>query len=213
MLVWLLVCSATTVTAVPANGDANSCHPAELFATDNADPHGLDELRLFELQARATIALSGVAVTASTLLDGVFWSNELQQVTSERARQFHLCVVDEPTLHAAAEALRRQFDQQAVLTFDYLPREEANAVIIAVPDIDIARFRDAFVADSTAHQALLGGSVTTTDQTLIMVAGNKDLDIARRLVSAAGGSWSAATIAHGTREFVYSTSTEQAPRT
>jgi hypothetical protein len=150
-----------------------------------------------------TIALSGATVTGSTLLDGVFWSNELQQTTSERSREFHLCSADEPTLHTAAEALRRQFNQESVLTFDYLPQNapEANAITINVPNVDIARFRDAFVADSAAHNRLLGGSVTT-DHSLILVAGNGDLDIARRLVSEAGGSWNAATIAYGKREFV-----------
>jgi hypothetical protein len=71
-----------------------------------------------------------------------------------------------------------------------------------VPDIDIARFRVAFVADSAAHSRLLGGSVTTVDHTLILVAGNGDLDVARRLVAEAGGSWDAAVIAYGRSEFV-----------
>jgi hypothetical protein len=58
------------------------------------------------------------------------------------------------------------------------------------------------VADSAAHQRLRGGSVTTTDRTLILVAGNGDLDVARRLVIESGGNWDAATIAYGKREFV-----------
>lgn len=187
-------------TAAPAGGDPVPCHPAELFATDDTE----GDLRLFELQADATIARNGATVTGSTLLDGVFWSDELQQATAERARQFHLCVVDEPTLHAAAEALRQQFHQQAVLTFDYLPENaaETDAVTITVPDVDIARFRDAFVADSVAHQRLLGGSVTTDDHTLILVAGKNDLDTARLLVDEAGGDWARATVASGDREFV-----------
>lgn len=107
-------------------------------------------------------------------------------------------------MHTAAEAVRRQFNQEAVLTFDYLPQNApaANAITITVPDIDIARFRDAFVADSAARHRLHGGSVTTTDHTLILVAGNGDLDVARRLVGEAGGSWDAATIAYGKRKFV-----------
>ncbi|CKT89732.1 membrane protein [Mycobacterium tuberculosis] len=49
-------------------------------------------------------------------------------------------------MHNAAEALHRQFNQEAVLTFDYLPQNapEADAILITVPDIGIARFRDAF---------------------------------------------------------------------
>ena len=129
---------------------------------------------------------------------------QLQQVVSERSRELHLCGPDEPTLHTVAEALRGQFNQDAVLTFDYLPEHapQANAVIITVPAIDIARFRDAFVADSAAHHRLLGGSVTTTDHTLILVADIGDIDTARQLVGAAGGAWDSATIAYGNREFV-----------
>jgi len=37
---------------------------------------------------------------------------------------------------------------------------------------------------------------------LILVAGDGDLDLARRLVTGAGGKWDAATIAYGRREFV-----------
>nr|WP_232070590.1 hypothetical protein [Mycobacterium lacus] len=195
VLVWLLVwCGLTVVPS--ASGDGSTCQPAELFAAD--------ESPLFEPQAVVTIALTGAAVTGSTPVDGVFWSNEPRHITYERAREFHLCGVDEPTLHTVAEALRSQFNQGSVLTFEYLPRTEADAVIITVPDIDIARFRDAFVADSAAHQRLRGGSVTTADHILILVAGNGDLDIAHRLVGAAGGRWSAATIAYGRREFVNS---------
>jgi hypothetical protein len=197
VLVWLVVLLGSGfATEIPTKADAGSCHPAELFATDNTDP-------LFEIQADMTLAQNGAAVTGSTPLDGAYWSNALQQTSYERSREFHLCSADEPTLHTAAEALRRQFNQEAVLTFDYLPQNApaANAITINVPDIDIARFRDAFVADSAAHHRLRGGSVTTTDRTLILVAGNGDLDVARRLVIESGGSWDAAAIAYGKREF------------
>ena len=39
---------------------------------------------------------------------------------------------------------------------------DADAIIIAVPDVDINRFRDAFAADPAARNRLRGGSVTTT---------------------------------------------------
>jgi hypothetical protein len=209
VLVWLMVLFGSISAATPARGDGPVCRPAELFATDNTDVitdvgQMHDQLQLFELQADVTIALTGTEVAGSTLVDGVFWSDELQQSTFERAREFHLCTANEPTLRTIADALRRQFNQEAVLTFEYLPQNapEANAIIIDVPDVDIAAFRDAFLADSAAHQRLLGGSVTTTDHTLILVAGIGDLDVARRLVDEAGGSWNAAAIAHGKREFV-----------
>jgi len=197
LLVWLMVLLGCTFLAeIPAKADADPCHPAELFAADNTDP-------LFEIQADVTIALNGATVTGSTPLDGVYWSNELRQSGYERSREFHLCGADGSS-HTAAEALRRQFNQEAVLTFDYLPQHApaADAVAINVPDIDITRFRDAFVADSAAHQRLRGGSVTTTDRTLILVAGDGDLDVARRVVIESGGNWDAATIAYGKREFV-----------
>jgi hypothetical protein len=220
LLVWLMVCWCSVAAATPAKSDPtehqDACHPAELFATDNTavitDPNMdsagqlQDGLGLFEIQADVTIAQNGAAVTGSTLLDGVHWSNTLQQNTYERSREFHLCRPDELTLHTLAEALRRQFNQEAVLTFDYLPQNApgANAIAVTVPNIDIARFRDAFVADSAAHHRLHGGSVTTTDHALILIATTGDLDVARRLVGAAGGSWDAATIAYGRREFATS---------
>lgn len=139
-----------------------------------------------------------------TLVDGAFWSDEQQQVSYERSREFHLCSVDAPTLHTIAEALRAQFNQQSVLTVNYLPQNapQTNAIVITVPDVDVTRFRDAFAANSAAQNRVGGGSVTTTDRTLVLVAGNGDLNIARRLVDEAGGSWNAATISYGQREYV-----------
>jgi hypothetical protein len=198
VLVWLMVLSGGVFGP---ETPAPSCHPTELFVTDNTDP-------LFEIQADVTIAQNGVAATGSTPLDGVYWSTVLQQTTDERSREFHLCSPDEPTLHTIAEALRRQFNQEAVLTFDYLPDNlpehapEASAAAVSVPDIDLARFRAAFVSDSAAHRRLRGGSVTTTDHTLILITATGDLDVARKLVGEAGGSWDAASIAYGRREFV-----------
>ena len=183
VLVWLMVLSSGTFTpAKPPETPAPDCQPAELFLSDNTDP-------LFEIRADLTIAQNGAAATGSTPLDGVYWSTQLQQTTSEWSHEFHLCIPDEPTLHSLAEALRRQFDQEAVLTFDYLPQDApgVNAIAVTVPDIDLARFRGAFASDPAAHRRLQGGSVTTTDHTLLLIAGNGDLDIARRLVGAAGG--------------------------
>lgn len=191
VLVLLMVLFCGTFAA-PTH--AAPCQPAELFATDNADP-------LFEPQADATIALNGDVVTGSTPLDGVYWSDALQRLTFERAREFHLCG---GSSHTAAEALRRQFDQEAVLAFDYLPQHapHEDAILVAVPNVDIARFGDALAADPVARHRIRGGSVTTTDHTLILVAGDGDVDVARALVGEAGGNWSAATIDYGRREFV-----------
>lgn len=102
------------ICAAPSNADP--CHPAELFVADNAEP-------LFELQADATIVRLGVAVAGSTPLDGVWWSDARRQLSFERSREFHLCSTDPSSLHRAGEALRRQFDQESVLSFDYLPQQ------------------------------------------------------------------------------------------
>lgn len=209
VLVWLLIAGGTAVAHGSANASPDLCHPAELFASDSSDLPALDELRPFEIQAfeiraNATLALNRAPAAGSVLLDGVFWSDERQQVIIEPARQFHLCVVDEPTLHTAAEAVRSQFDQQTVLTFDYRIEDvrDSHAALITVPGIDFTRFRDAFAADEAAHQRLLGGSVTTTEPTLILVAHKDDLEIARRLVEASGGDWASAIIGYGEREIV-----------
>ena len=186
---------------------AAPCQPAELFATDNTavitDLDSItDDLQHFEAQADLTIAHAGATVTGSTLLDAVSWSTELQRPAYERSREFHLCGTG-GSLHTAADALRRQFHQHTVLVFDYLPRRapEADAILVTAPGIDAARFRDALVADSAAHDRMPTGSVTT-DQTLILVAGVDDLDTARRLVGEAGGDPNTATIAYGRSEFV-----------
>ncbi|WP_240355366.1 hypothetical protein [Mycobacterium bourgelatii] len=196
-----MVPPAPLVSADPGT-ERRDCRPAELFTTDTGSP-------LFELQATTTIVTGapfGVAVTGSTPLDGVFWSEDRQQITFERSREFHLCITDAATLHAAAEALGHQFDQDAVLTFDYQPQsapgDGANGVAVTVPDVDFGRFGEAFAADPTARRRLLGGSVTTTDRTLILIADCDDVDLARRLVQESGGSWESATLAFGRREFV-----------
>ncbi|RFZ45703.1 hypothetical protein [Mycobacterium marinum] len=203
--------SSSWVAPAPARGEEPACRPAEIFATNNTavstDPDSSqshDQLQLFEMQAATTIAQNGAAMTGSRLVNGVLWSDELHQNTYERSREFHVCVVDAPTLHNVAEALRNQFDQGSVLTFEYLPQgaPAANAFTIDVPDIDAPRLGQALMADAVARDRLLGGSITTDDHTLILAAGNDDVDIARRLVNEAGGCWRAATITYGRRELV-----------
>jgi hypothetical protein len=191
VLVGLLVLFGITFSA---QSQAAPCHPAEFFVTDTTDP-------LFETQADVTITLGGVAVTGSTPLDGVYWSATAQRLSYERSREFHLCADDPSTLRSAAEALRRTFGQESVLSFDY-QAPDPNAVLIAVPDVDITRLGAALTADPTARTRLRGGSVTATDHTLILVADRADRELAHRLVSAAGGDWNTAEIVYGTREFV-----------
>lgn len=193
--VWLMMCLGVIFSASPpARADPEPCQSAELFAADTAP---------FEPHADETITHHGATVTGSTPLDGVFWSPQLQRATVERSRDFHLCA-DDAALHTAAEALHRRFGQEAVLTFAYLPQNapDANAVIFDVPLVDAARFRDALAADPAARSRLRGGSVTIPDHTLILIAGNDDREIARRVVGEAGGNWDAAHIAYGRSELV-----------
>ncbi|WP_245604968.1 hypothetical protein [Mycobacterium genavense] len=143
-----------------------------------------------------------MTVTGSTPLDGVYWPDAQQRSTVDRSREFHVCGPDQPTLHAAAEALRRQFSQESVLFFDYRPQQAPDAIIITVPNVDIERLGTALAGDLAARNRLHGASVTATDHTLILVAASGDRDIARRLVTEAGGDWQEADIAYGRSEFV-----------
>jgi hypothetical protein len=194
----------------PACSQGHGGPTAELFATDNTavitDPNDTrlrDPLQLFELQADETIAQSGGVAVGSTLVDGVFWSDTLSQTTYERSREFHVCGLDDDMLRSVAHQLRRQFHQESVLTFEYLPlgAPASTAAIVEVPDIDLVRFHDALVTDVSARDRIAGGSVSA-EETLILVADTRDLDTMRRLVGEAGGQWLTATVAYGKREFV-----------
>jgi hypothetical protein len=205
------------LAAPPGQAGIVGCSPdssepqAELYATDNtavigdaADPRLEDTLELFELQVDATVLANAGLPTGSTLLDGVYWSAELQQTTNERSRDFHLQCVDELQLHAIASQVREQFHQESVLAFVYLPQGTpgADAVTVEVPDVDPTRFRDALADDPIARARLGGGSVTE-QHTLILVADIADLAIARSVARASGGQPGTAAVRYGHREFVY----------
>lgn len=139
----------------------------------------------------------------SRLLDGVFFSSELQTTTFERSRDFDVDSVTPSELHDIADRVRRRFAQESVLTFDYPERssDPVDAVEIEVPGVDAQRLRDGLLADAQARERLFGGSVTL-DGRLILIAGREDLGLARRFVTAIGGDIDAATIHPGHREFV-----------
>lgn len=208
---------AVTVVQAPAQAGPAACaagNPlqptAELFATDNtatitdpADARLRDRLEGFELQVDG-IALRNIALpVGSTLVSGVFWSDDRQQATYERSRNFHLACVTGADLHRLADQVRGQFQQESVLTFEPLPREApgVDAFTARVPGIDVRRFHDGLVADQEARQRLAGGSVTE-DATLILVADLADYPVAQRLVTAIGGDWAGARVSYGDREFV-----------
>ncbi|MFD6195125.1 hypothetical protein ACFWE3_00320 [Mycobacteriaceae bacterium NPDC060252] len=200
-----------------AHADPQSCiagdparPQAELFATNNtaiitdpADGRLRDPLDDFSLQVSAMTVQNLVLPVRSTPVDGVYWSQDNNRMTYERSRAFELACVDRDDLQRIGEQVGRQFGQESVLTFEYLPAGDAgiNAVAVEVPGIDRVRFHDALAADATARKALAGGSVTE-DGWLILIADIKDVDTARGLVEAAGGRWQDATIRYGKREFV-----------
>ncbi|OBA75966.1 hypothetical protein A5641_23390 [Mycobacterium sp. 1554424.7] len=204
------------LAAAPVQAGLAGCSPdwsepqAELYATDNTaiigdptDPRLEDRLQLFEFQVDATVLGNGGLPAGSTLLDGVFWSSELQRATYERSRDFHLQCVGDLELHAIAAQVREQFHQESVLVFAYRRQgaPDADAVTLEVPDVDPNRFYDALAGDPLARARLGGGSVTER-HTLILVADVGDLGVARSLATQAGGQAGAAAVRYGHREFV-----------
>ncbi|OHT85027.1 hypothetical protein BKG68_14425 [Mycobacteroides saopaulense] len=211
---------AFIVTGQPAgyaHADPQACVPgdpsqpqAELFATNNtaiiadpADGRLRDPLDDFSLQVSAMTVQNSVLPVRSTPVDGVYWSQDTNRMTYERSRAFELACVDRDDLHRIGEQVGQQFNQESVLTFEYLPAGDAgiNAVAVEVPGVDRVRFHDALAADKAAREALAGGSITE-DGWLILIADADDVNVAKRLVGAAGGRWQDATLRYGKREFV-----------
>lgn len=207
--------------AVPGSGascaaDAKPGHPrtlpeAEIFATDNTavitdpgDPRLNTRLNRFACDVRATIRAQGADPEASTLLDGVFWSSDLQSATYERSREFDVDDVTSAQLRDIAETVRKQYRQESVLTFEYLPADAsgADALIAEVPGFDVQRLHDALLADSEARDTLYGGSVTVRGGKLVLVASRADEGVVRDFVGRLGGDWSQAEVHYGAREFV-----------
>jgi hypothetical protein len=207
LLAWLLILLAV---ASPVNASGRPLAQAEIFATNNtaiitdpADPRLRTYLHAFDHRVRHIIRASGAKVRGSTLLDGVFWSSDLQQTTYERSRRFDVDRISTTGLHDVADLIRKEFHQESVLTFEYLPRTSprADAVRIEVAGLDVRRLHDGLVADTAAREELFGGSVTMRGH-LILVAELADLGVAREFVTRIGGDWNAATLRYGDREFV-----------
>lgn len=183
---------------------------AEIFATNNTavitdpdDPRLDDPLRIFEVQVDLAILRGGGIPRRSQLLDGVFYSSELQTTTFERSRDFDVDHVTPRELHDIAVRVRQRFDQQSVLTFDYpeRPSDPVDAVEVEVPGVTAQALRDGLLADPEARERLFGGSVTLDDR-LILIAAREDLELVRRFVTRIGGDMGAAAIRPGRREFV-----------
>jgi hypothetical protein len=207
-LLTLLFAFLATATARPA--DAAALAQAQIFATNNtaiitdpADPRLNDRLVRFAQQVRRIIREGGAAPRGSTLLNGVFWSEDLRQTTYERSREFDVNRTDPIELHHIAELIRKQFDQESVLTFESLPRmsPRVDAIEVEIPGLNVQRLHDGLVADPVARDHLQGGSVTL-DGTLILVAALADLELVRDFVTELGGDWTKRSLLYGDLEFV-----------
>jgi hypothetical protein len=201
---------ATGVLAAAAPAHHAGTPPSEIFATNNTaiitdpqDPRLATRLVAFAHQVEHIIRDDGGDPEGSTLLDGVFWSSDLQQTTYERSREFEVEDVTPAQLHDIADAVRVRFHQESVLTFELLPSTSVrvDAVEVQVPGMDVRRLHDGLVADPTARDHLFGGSVTLQGE-LILVADLADLALVRQFVVELGGSLAASTVRYGAREFV-----------
>ena len=201
----------------PATASVDDCAPgnpltpqAEMFATSNtetiadpADPRLQDRLEPFASHVDATILANAALPVGSDRVHGVYWSENLQQLTFESSRQFHLACVDEGELTRIAELVAGQFGQESVLTFTYQPDDapSADSFIADVPGVDVQRFHAALAADPDARSRLGGGSITE-DGSLVLVAAYKDAEVAKRVVAVLGGQLDISGVRHGTSRFV-----------
>jgi hypothetical protein len=202
--------AATLPVASAPNAGAARLPDAEVFAasttdviTDPADPRLDVRLVRFRQQVARIIRRGGGRPSGSELLDGVFFSSTVGFATFQRSREFDVESVTRRELRAIADTVRRRFNQQSVLTFDYPDRDSdpVDAVKLEVPGVRTRRLRDGFVADEQARERLLGGSVTR-DHRLLLIASRGDLRLAKRFAREIGGRVKDATIRRGHREFV-----------
>lgn len=211
---------AQSAAAGPSYGCAADASPghtrtelpdAEIFATNNTavvtdpdDPRLDARLLGFACEVRGVIRAHGADPEESSLLDGVFWSGDLQAATYERSRVFDVEETTPEELRTIAETVRQRFRQESVLTFDYLPASSplATAIEVGVPDVDVTRLHDGLLADPEARDVLYGGSVTVHGGKLVLVADRADTAVVRRFVGTLGADWSEAAVHYGAREFV-----------
>jgi hypothetical protein len=183
---------------------------AEMFATSNtetiadpADPRLQDRLEPFASQVDGAILANAGLPVGSELMHGVFWSEDLQQLTFESSREFHVACVDDEELRRIGEVVAGQFGQESVLTFTYHPENAASAdsFIAEVPGVDVRRFHDVLATDSDARTRLGGGSISDAGE-LLLVASVADADVAQRVVAASGGHLDMTGVRYGTSAFV-----------
>ncbi|MEV6773256.1 hypothetical protein AB0N05_31940 [Nocardia sp. NPDC051030] len=183
---------------------------AELFGTTNtatitdpADPRLNDSLTQFELEVNLTAAMELGLTVHSEPIDGVFWSEESQQITYEPSRRFELACTGRDNLCWIADDLRVRYNQEAVLGIEFLSadNERADGFEVRIPGVDRTRLHDALLADPTARDRLGGGSVTE-DGTLILIADRSALTEAQSFVKGLGAQWDPSTVQYGDRQMV-----------
>lgn len=206
-----LVAAGVAATPAAATEHGQGGLPdAEIFATNNtatitdpADPRLAKRLNGFARRATRIIEEGGGTPLGSQLLDGVFFSSDLNTTTFERSRDFDVDDVTDRELADIAEAIRVSFGQQSVLTFDYLrpASPDVDGVEIEVPGVTAQDLRDGLLADVEARERLFGGSVTL-DGRLILIADVADLEFARTFAASISGDLGGAVVRYGDREFV-----------
>ena len=218
MVIAFLLVGMRAAGSVPqGHATVDDCAPgnpltpqAEMFATTNtepiadpADPRLQDRLEPFASYVDTTILANAALPVGSDLVHGVFWSEDLQQLTFESSRQFHLACVDEGELTRIAELVAGQFGQESVLTFAYQRDDAAPAdsFIAEVPAVDVQRFHNALAADPDARSRLGGGSINE-DGSLVLVAAGEDAEVAKRAVAVSGGELDMSAVRYGTSRFV-----------
>ncbi|MCX2953371.1 hypothetical protein [Lentzea sp. NEAU-D7] len=198
---------AFTVSTGTAAGAPLPC--PEIFATNNtaiitdpADPRLRDRLVRFDHEVRGIVRANGGVTLRSTLLDGVFWSSDSQQTTFERSRKFDV-TLDEESLRHTASLISKQFRQESVLTFRFLPANspEVDAVQVEVDGVTATQVREGLLKDAVAREKLGGGSVTLQNKA-ILIADAGDLPTVRAFVTSIGGDIGKAKVRKGTWEFV-----------
>jgi hypothetical protein len=199
----LLVASAPEAGAAgPPDAEVFAANTTEVI-TDPGDPRLDVRLVGFRHEVARIIRRGGGRPSGSELLDGVFFSSILGLTTFQRSREFDVESVTRRELRAMADTVRRRFNQQSVLTFDYAERrsDPVDAVKLEVPGVRTRRLQERFAADEQARERLQGASVTR-DHRLILIASSRDLRVARRFAREIGGRLKDATIQRGHREFV-----------
>ncbi|WP_412075038.1 hypothetical protein ACLF6K_02870 [Streptomyces xanthophaeus] len=207
----VVVAGAGTAEARPS---ARGCAAtAEIFATDNTavitnpdDARLKTRLTRFEREVRGIIRTHGAQPGASTLLDGVFWSGDLNKATYERSREFDVNRVGPAGLRHIADVIRKDYQQESVLTFRCLARTspDTDSVEIQAPVVSRTALHDALLADPEARDRLGGGSVTLGGK-LILVAPLADLALAQKFTAGLGVDWKTAEVRYGDAEFVAET--------